>query len=278
MPDEAREQVVGLYARVSTDEQNVARQLQEAHDYVEQTYPDADLTRYPDVISGASEKRGEYFDELWDDIENGDLDAVVIHELSRISRLGAGQIHEFIEHCLENDVSVKDLEVGLEIDVDASMVDRAVKQMIAGIMGDLARVEHKQKLRRINSGIQAAQNAGKWTGRAPRGFEVGDEDQRLHVDVEEFLRTRAALERCENGDAVAAVADDVGVPESSLRYILDDPVRLSMYFDGEAEDERKQAALEEITPLPEVDVDGEDDLEDRVAQLEEQIDVLASEQ
>lgn len=272
------EATVGLYARVSTDEQNVDRQLQEAHDYVEQTYPDADLKRYPDVISGASEKRGEYFDDLWDDIENGELDAVVIHELSRISRLGAGQIHEFIEHCLENDVSVKDLEVGLEIDVDASMVDRAVKQMIAGIMGDLARVEHKQKLRRINSGIQAAQNAGKWTGRAPRGFEVGDEDQRLHVDVEEFLRTRAALERCENGEAVATVADDVGVPESSLRYILDDPERLAMYFDGEADDERKQSALEEITPLPEVDVDEDDDLEDRVAQLEEQIDALASEQ
>jgi len=266
---------VGLYARVSTDEQNVDRQIQQAREYAESTYPDASIEMYPDVISGAAEQRGEYYDELWSDIADGELDAVVIHELSRLSRLGAGAIHEFLEHCLEHDTSVKDLEIGLEIDVDSSMVDRAMKQMLAGIMGDLARVEHKQKLRRINSGIQAAQNAGKWTGRAPRGFEVGDEDQRLHVETEEFLRTRAALERCQNGEAVAAVADDVGMPESSLRYILGDDERLAMYFHGEHSDERKQAALNDITPLPDVDVDDDQDLEERVAELEQQLETLA---
>jgi len=158
---------VGLYARVSTGEQDVDRQVQEAKEFAQSSYPDASIEMYPDVISGASEQRGEEFERLWSDIENDQLDAVVIHELSRISRLGAGQIHEFIEHCLQHETSVKDLEVGLEIDVEASMVDRAVKQLLAGIMGDLARVEHKQKLRRINSGIKAAQEAGKWTGRAP---------------------------------------------------------------------------------------------------------------
>jgi len=270
------QQRVGLYARVSTDDQDVDRQIQDARDYAKAEYPDADVELYPDVISGASEQRGEEFERLWNDIADEQLNAVIIHELSRISRLGAGQIHEFIEHCLEHDVSVKDLEVGLEIDVDASMVDRAVKQMIAGIMGDLARVEHKQKLRRINSGIKTAQNAGKWTGRAPRGFYVGEDDQRLHVDVEEFLRTRAALERCEAGEAVAAVADHVGMPESSLRYILDDDERRAMYFYGEAEDERKEAALDEIRPLPDVDVDDDRDLEERVDELEAMVQDLTN--
>jgi DNA invertase Pin-like site-specific DNA recombinase len=274
--DEGYDQVVALYARVSTDEQNVDRQIEDARDYAESTYADAEIVQYPDIISGAAEQRGEYYDELWSDIADDDLDAVVIHELSRLSRLGAGAIHEFLEHCLEHDTSVKDLEIGLEIDVDSSMVDRAMKQMLAGIMGDLARVEHKQKLRRINSGIQAAQNAGKWTGRAPRGFYVGDEDQRLHVDTEEFLRTRAALERCRRDEAVAAVADDVGLPESSLRYILGDEERRAMYFHGEHSDERKQAALDEIAPLPEVDVDDDQDLEGRVAELEQQLETLAN--
>jgi len=267
---------VGLYARVSTGEQDVDRQVQEAKEFAQSSYPDASIEMYPDVISGASEQRGEEFERLWSDIENDQLDAVVIHELSRISRLGAGQIHEFIEHCLQHETSVKDLEVGLEIDVEASMVDRAVKQLLAGIMGDLARVEHKQKLRRINSGIKAAQEAGKWTGRAPRGFFVGEDDQRLHVDTEEFLRTRAALERCESGEAVAAVADDLGIAESSLRYILDDDERLRMYFYAESNDDRKDAALDEIRPLDEPSVDEKGSLEDRVDELESQIEELAS--
>ena len=268
-------QQVGLYARVSTEEQDVDRQIKDARNYAEPEYPDADLELYADVISGASENRGEEFERLWNDIADDQLDAVIIHELSRISRLGAGQIHEFIQHCLEHETSVKDLEVGLEIDVDASLVDQAVKQMIAGIMGSLAEIEHKQKLRRINSGIKTAQNAGKWTGRAPRGFYVGEDDQRLHVDVEEFLRVRAALERCEDGDAVATVADNIGIPESSLRYIRNDDERLAMYFYGEADDERKDAALEEIRPLPELDVDDDLDLEERVDELEAMVQDLA---
>jgi len=267
---------VGLYARVSTDEQDVHRQVQEAREFAESSYPDASIEMYPDVISGASQQRGEEFDRLWSDIADDQLDAVVIHELSRISRLGAGQIHEFIEHCLEHETSVKDLEVGLEIDVDASMVDRAVKQLLAGIMGDLARVEHKQKLRRINSGIKAAQEAGKWTGRAPRGFYVGEDDQRLHVDTEAFLRTRAALERCESGEPVAAVADDLGMPESSLRYILYDDERLGMYFYAESEDDRKQAALDEIRPIDNPAIDETEQLEDRVDDLEAKIDELGT--
>jgi len=269
---------VGLYARVSTAEQDVDRQIREAREFAEESYEEANVELYPDVISGATEQRGEEFERLWSDIADDQLDAVVIHELSRISRLGAGQIHEFLEHCLEHETSIKDLEVGLEIDVDASMVDRAMKQMLAGIMGDLARVEHKQKLRRINSGIKAAQNAGKWTGRAPRGFYVGEDDQRLHVDTEEFLRTRAALERCESGEAVAAVANDLGMPESSLRYILDDDERLRMYFYAEAEEERKAAALEEIRPLDEPTIDEGNDLQERVDNLEARLEELANSQ
>ena len=49
-----------------------------------------------------------------------------------------------------------------------------------------------------------------------------------------------------------------------------------MYFHGEHSDERKQAALDEIAPLPEVDVDDDLDLEERVAELEQQLETLAN--
>jgi DNA invertase Pin-like site-specific DNA recombinase len=53
-------------------------------------------------------------------IETGEIDLVVVHELSRLSRLGGAEIHMFLEHAIEHETSVKDLEVGLAIDVDDS--------------------------------------------------------------------------------------------------------------------------------------------------------------
>jgi len=100
------------------------------------------------------------------------------------------------------------------LDVDGSEVDQAMKQMLASLLGDLAKIEHKQKLRRIRSGISAAQDAGKWTGRLPTGFEV-DDDSRLRVDVETFLRLRAGIERVAAGEERASVADDICVAPST---------------------------------------------------------------
>lgn len=79
------------------------------------------------------------------DIENGEVDLVVIYKISRLSRLGAGEIHEFIQHCLDNETSGQDLEVGLSLELDDDIVDRAVSRMLAGIMGELARIEHTSR-------------------------------------------------------------------------------------------------------------------------------------
>jgi len=119
--------------------------------------------------------------------------------------------------------------------------------MLASLLGDLAKIEHKQKLRRIRSGIAAAQDAGKWTGRPPTGFTV-DEDSRLRVDVEAFLRLRAGIERVAAGEDRANVADDIGIATSTLKNAYTD--RADLYLYGDADDERLEAAVDEITPLP----------------------------
>jgi len=41
------------------------------------------------------------------------LCTVVVHELSRLLTARWGEIHDFIQHALEHDTSVRDLEVGL---------------------------------------------------------------------------------------------------------------------------------------------------------------------
>lgn len=255
---------VACYVRVSDPDQNPDRQIEDTAEWVENAYDDPVITRYVDVISGAIDTRGERYEAMWSAIEQGRHDLVVIDELSRLSRLGAGATHSFLEHALEHDTSVKDLEVGLHIDLDDTLVDRAVKQLIAGVMGDLARVEHKQKLRRINSGIRAAERAGKWVGRAPRGFYIDDDAGDtgiLRVDTAEFLRTRRALERVVDGEPLSRVASDAGIPEASLRYLRDN--RLELYFDGDPhavyDDDRNadvvDGVLDDVRPLPDLDLD-----------------------
>lgn len=260
-------ETVAIYARVSTTDQDASRQLDELRTWVDNQYPDAETEEYVDVVSGAATDQAEEYHALREMIAKGSLDLVVVDEISRLSRLGGGEIHDFIQHALQDDTSIRDREVGLSIDVGSSEVDRAVKEMIAGLLGDLAKIEHKQKLRRIRSGVAAAQDAGKWTGRPPAGFVV--EEGYLRVDPPEFLHIREAIARVERGDSFATVADDTGIAESTLRSLHQD--RRDLYLAGEAEDERVDDALTNIRPLNDTR-SGRPDLEelrDRVERLEE---------
>lgn len=258
-----------IYARVSTNDQDVSRQLDEAREHLRDLGVE-EVAEYPEVVSGAvpTESR-EVYNELLDDVEAGDFDLVVVHEISRLSRLGPAAIHEFIQHCLENDTGVEALDVGLKIHVDDGDLQQTVYKMIAGLMGDLARIEHTQKLQRIRSGVRAAQEAGKWTGRPPAGFEV--EDGYLRVDPPEFLHIREALARVERGEAYADVAADTGVAESTLRTLEKD--RRHLYLGGEADDDRVDAALEDVRELDDLREDDPDldNLRERVARLEEEL-------
>jgi|AntDeeMetagen134_2_1112570.scaffolds.fasta_scaffold01156_2 DNA invertase Pin-like site-specific DNA recombinase len=248
-----------IYARVSTQDQDVQRQLDECREHIASEFSDVeDIDVYADIISGASEQSGEQYRDLYDAIEADEYNLVVVHELSRLSRLGAGEIHRFIQHCMERETAVESLDIGLSIHVDDPRLQRTVYTMVANIMGDLAKIEHEQKLQRIQSGIRAAQQTGTWTGRPPRGFDI-DEDGCLHVDTENFLETREALARLARGESKNAVADSSGIPRSTLVRLYGDDQRRAMYLDGSATDDRLKDALDELQPLPEIDADRTDE-------------------
>ena len=261
---------VALYARVSTDRQDHERQIRELEEFVGEEYPDASVKRFADIISGTDDEGGTEYRRLRDAIANEEVDVVVVHELSRLSRLGGGEIHNFLQHALEHETSVRDLEVGLELDVDDSMVDQAVTQMIAGLMGDLARIEQTQKIRRIQSGIDAAQEAGKWTGRPPTGFEVVD--GYLRVASEEYLRVRAGMERVASGESVVDIANDLGAAASTLRELYIN--RTELYLRDEANNDRVNTALEDVRPLNEPTAEPDGNLNERFERFEQKVESL----
>jgi DNA invertase Pin-like site-specific DNA recombinase len=262
-------EAAAIYARVSTDEQDVQRQLNEARDHLDGLGV-AEVEEFAEVISGAADTdRREEYNNLLDAVEAGRFDLVVVHEISRLSRLGPAEIHEFIQHCLEHDTGVKALDVGLEIHVDDDDLQQTIYSMVARLMGDLAQIEHEQKLQRIRSGVRAAQEAGKWTGRPPAGFEVVDGF--LRVDPAEFLHVREALARVDRGESYAAVEEDTGINESTLRSLEDG--RRDLYLAGEADDDRVGDALDDVRPLEDVREEEVDitELRDRVERLENEV-------
>ncbi|WP_233561688.1 recombinase family protein [Halorubrum sp. Atlit-28R] len=100
-----------IYARVSTSDQDVSRQFNEAREYLERLGVE-DIEEYPEIVTGAADTdTREVYNRLLDDVETGRFDLVVVHEISRLSRLGPTEIHEFIQHCLEHDTGVEALDV-----------------------------------------------------------------------------------------------------------------------------------------------------------------------
>ena len=239
-------QSAAISARVSTLEQHLQRQLNECREHIVSKFPEVtSVDTYSDIISGVAKHGGEQYQELNGAIENDDYDLVVVHEISRLSRLGAGEIHRFIQRCMERETVVESLDLGLSIHVEDPPIQRTIYTMIASIMGDLAKIEHEQNLLRIQSGIRAAQQAGRWTGRPPRGF-VTDENGVLHVDIEEFLKTREALLRLKHGERKLVVAESSGIPRSTLIRLFRDEQRRAIYLDGVATDARLTRVLAEL--------------------------------
>ena len=259
-----------IYARVSTADQDGGRQLEEARDHLDHLGVET-VEEYPEVVSGAADTdTREVYNQLLDDVAADRFDLVVVHEISRLSRLGPTEIHEFIQHCLQHDTGVEALDVGLEIRVDDGELQQTIYSMVARLMGDLAQIEHTQKLQRIRSGVRSAQDAGKWTGRPPAGFVV--EDGYLRVDVAEYLHVREALARVDRGEAYADVAADAGLPESTLRSLEDG--RRELYLAGEADDDRVDEALEAVRPLEDLRADPTDldELRQRLERVEAAVD------
>jgi DNA invertase Pin-like site-specific DNA recombinase len=264
----------GIYARVSTSDQDEARQIQDCRDALEKhPYEIESVDVYADVMTGTTTEREDY-GRLLDDVTSGDVDLVIATEVSRLSRSGAQDVMHFISTCLENDAGVEFTQSPVSLRVEMDEITKSIQRTIVSLLSELANVEHKQKMSRIRSGIKAAQSSGKWTGRPPKGFVVDDATGYLRVDPVEFLETRAALERVVGGESIAAVSRDSGIPESTLRKLRDD--RLELYFAGDADDDRVDAALEDVRPLDEPDVERESSelsaMRERLDELETLVD------
>jgi len=165
---------VAAYVRVSTADQNLDRQLEATHNYAvdELGCSPSTMEVYRDKSTGTDIERSGY-QALLSDADAGRLDAVVVHEVSRIAR-SISDLERTVKQLRDAGVEVHIVSERMVLRPDQENEDpyqRALFQML----GVFAELDAKIKRQNIRQGIAARQESEDYRhGPAPLGFEKDD--------------------------------------------------------------------------------------------------------
>lgn len=178
---------VARYHRVSTANQDPQRQLDATQAYVDREFPDKRVRVYVDESTGTDTDRHDYR-EMMQAVENGDIDAVVVHEVSRISR-SIRDLDRTVDRLTDADTALHIISEGITVDpTENDPYQRALLQLL----GVFAELEAQMTRKRVKEGIAARQeNEDYHHGSAPLGFKK--DDGRL-VEAENYDHVVTVLE------------------------------------------------------------------------------------
>lgn len=185
---------VAAYARVSTAEQNLNRQLQSNHEYANETLGIdlKDLTTYRDKSTGTNTSRSGYR-ELMEEVESGVIDVVIVKSVSRIAR-SIRDLDRTAERVAEAGAELHIIDEGLVLKPDE---DDPYQNALFRLLGVFAQLEAEIAQQRTREGIAARQQSEDYHhGRPPLGFEK--EDGRL-IEAENYDQVCAILEMVVKG-------------------------------------------------------------------------------
>ena len=128
----AKQPHVAIYARVSTDEQNVDVQLNDLREYVRNRGWELVHEYVDQGISGAKDSRPA-FNELWDAILKGRVHVLVVHALDRVGR-SLPHLVRVISTLAERNITLISFRENLDLST-------AQGRMLAGLFSVLADYE-----------------------------------------------------------------------------------------------------------------------------------------
>lgn len=237
-----------VYIRRSTDGQEDKHQHDDINDWLEERGLSlGEVEVLAEQASGASSSREE-FQSLIDRINTGEVDHVVVWEISRIARKGK-LAQEFFDACEDNGTTVHITNGSIsEIQPDGT------NRLIADIIAAVAAEERRSLIRRTKSGVSRAQSEGKWLGNVPLGFHRDDDgylqpilDADRNDGEVSYIEVQEALERIEAGESYNSVADSLPVTRQALSNIHQDDDRRSWYLEADADDDRVQEAIDQAS-------------------------------
>jgi len=160
--------IARIYKRVSTDEQDLARQDNIERKARVDGYYIAGI--YREKASGARSDRPELL-RMINDLQPGEV--VVAEKIDRISRLPLGEAEHLVaairakgaKLAIPGLVDLSDLAA--ESDGVSKIVLEAVQELLLKLALQMAYDEHETRKHRQRQGIQLAKESGKYAGRKP---------------------------------------------------------------------------------------------------------------
>ena len=144
---------VALYARVSTDKQELENQLIQLRDYAKKCNYEV-YEEYTDIISGKENSRPSY-DKMFLDAHKKLFDSILFWDLSRFSRAGT----------LYTLQKLKELEnLGIDWESYQEPYFKSVgqfKDVVLSIISTVAKIEREKISERTKAGLKKAKNVGK---------------------------------------------------------------------------------------------------------------------
>jgi DNA invertase Pin-like site-specific DNA recombinase len=186
---------VGCYVRVSTAEQNLDRQLESTSSYAQDEIgADLDaIETYRDKSTGTTTDR-EGYRALMDDVKAGDLNTIVVHEISRMAR-SLQDLERTVSRATDAGAEVHFVRDGLSFgDGKEQPMHRLQMQML----GAFAEWQARVKQMNTKEGIAARQqNDDYHHGPAPLGFEKDDGQL---VENDDYHDVVAVLDMVQKGE------------------------------------------------------------------------------
>ncbi|WP_295230344.1 recombinase family protein [uncultured Chryseobacterium sp.] len=170
------------YIRVSTGNQNTARQLQKAH---------SNEKLYIDIISGATpfNQRPEGKNML-EDIEAGLIDYITVHSIDRLGR-NLFDILSTLELLNEKKIVLKVDNLGIESLVNGK--PNSIFKLIISVIGNIAEMEREALLERQREGIAIAKARGTYKGREKGSKETDEQVLDKYKEVVKYLKKGQSL-------------------------------------------------------------------------------------
>jgi len=216
-----------IYARVSTDDQDVEHQKENLWEYATNGLgvDPGEIEVFTDKATGTNTDRSGYRKTL-DAIREGEAKQVVVREVTRLGRT-MREVNENVHEIVEDHnagIHVRNDDIDIQPGEELEMRDK----MLLSVLAWAAELEAKKIKENTRAGLKAAREAGKWTKRPPYGFTT-DEDGYLQPN-EDFSKARQAIFAVEEDDmSVRAASRHTGVPRRTISNILE---RKDWYLEG----------------------------------------------
>lgn len=182
---------VACYVRVSTAKQNLDRQLTSTQEYAEREFDVGlgDIEFYRDKATGTSTAARDEYQRLMNDVEAGEVDVVVAHEVSRVAR-SISDLEKTAERLRDHGVELHVVSESLVVRPDE---EDPYQRALFQLLGVFAELEANIKRQNIREGIAARQESDEYRhGPAPMGFEKRDGDL---VEGDDYQRVVEILDQ-----------------------------------------------------------------------------------